>query len=62
MIGLDEKVNTGKTENSLETARNIGAKIGSYLGIQRSEWEGFTESFLNVAVEKVTAKRKGNSA
>lgn len=62
VIGLDEKTNTEKTESTLETVRNVGAKLGSYLGIQKGEWESFTESFVDSAFEKVRVGRKNNSA
>lgn len=61
IIGLDEKLNTNKTENALETIRNVGAKLGSYLGIQKGVWERFSQSFLDSAFEEVRAKRRSNS-
>jgi hypothetical protein len=61
VVGLDEKLNTNKTENTLETVRNIGAKLGSYLGIQKGEWERFSEGFINSTFEEVSNKRKNNS-
>jgi hypothetical protein len=48
VIGLNEKTNTNKTESIIETVRNIAvANIGSYLGIQKSEWKIFCNNFLN---------------
>jgi hypothetical protein len=48
VIGLDEKTNTKETENLIETIRNVAvANIGSYLGIQTSEWKIFCENFLD---------------
>ncbi len=61
IIGLDEKLNMNKTENTLETVRNVGAKLGSYLGIQKGEWERFSEGFINSTFEEVSNKRKNNS-
>jgi hypothetical protein len=47
VIGLNEKTNTDETENLIEKARNLAvANIGSYLGIQKSEWKVFCENFL----------------
>ena len=58
VIGLDEKLNTGETENALETARNAAVKTASYLGIQKGEWKRFAENFIESAFETVRAKRK----
>ncbi len=60
VIGLDEKINTDKTEGTLETVRNAGAKLSSYLGVQKGEWKRFAESFIDSVFEKVRAKRKSN--
>jgi hypothetical protein len=47
VIGLDEKTNTEKTENFIETVRNVAvANVGSYFGIQKSEWKIFCNNFL----------------
>jgi hypothetical protein len=47
VIGLDEKTNTNKTGNIIETVRNIAvSNIGCYLRIQKSEWKTFCENFL----------------
>jgi hypothetical protein len=47
VIGLNEKTNTNETENFIETVRNVAvANVGSYLGIQKSEWKIFCENFL----------------
>jgi hypothetical protein len=49
VIGLNEKSNTGETNNLLESARNFGvANIGSYTGIQTAEWKTFCERFLEI--------------
>lgn len=63
VIGLDEKTNTNETENFIETVRNLAvANIGSYLGIQKSEWKTFCENFLEseklVKSEKLKVKNK----
>jgi hypothetical protein len=48
VIGLNEKTNTDATGNFIETARNVAvANIGSYFGIQKSEWKIFCNNFLN---------------
>ena len=48
VIGLSEKTNTNEAEGLVETIRNLGvANIGSYFGIQKSEWKTFGENFLN---------------
>lgn len=48
VIGLNEKTNTQEAEGFIEAARNFAtANIGSYFGIQKSEWKTFTENFLN---------------
>lgn len=48
VIGLNEKTNTGETKNLLETVRNAAvSNVGSYLGIQKSEWKNFCENFLS---------------
>jgi hypothetical protein len=48
VIGLNEKQNTAETNNPLEAARNIAAaNLGTYLGIQKGEWESFGNNFLN---------------
>lgn len=49
VIGLNEKTNTGETENLIETVRNIAtSNIGSYFGIQKGEWKIFCENFLEI--------------
>jgi hypothetical protein len=49
VIGLSEKTNTGETESFVETVRNFAtANIGSYFGIQKSEWKKFCENFLKI--------------
>ena len=49
VIGLNEKTNTKRTENLIETVRNIAtSNIGYYLGIQKGEWKLFCENFLEL--------------
>ncbi|MCD9189327.1 MAG: hypothetical protein LUM44_23120 [Pyrinomonadaceae bacterium] len=52
VIGLHEKMNSTETDNSLETIRNAAVNLGSYLGIQTSEWEKFCHHLLDDAAEK----------
>lgn len=53
VIGLCEKTNTSKTENFIETVRNVAvANIGSYLGIQKGEWQNFCKNFLEIEDKK----------
>ena len=52
VIGLGEKMNSAETDNSLETIRNAAVNLGSYLGIQTSEWEKFCHHLLDDAAEK----------
>ena len=48
VIGLNEKQNASETGNMIETVRNVAvANMGSYLGIQKSEWTTFCENFLS---------------
>lgn len=47
VIGLNEKFNSDETSGALETARNAAVNLGSYLGIQRGEWEKFCHHFLD---------------
>lgn len=47
VVGLDEKMNAGETSGALETARNAAVNLGSYLGVQRGEWEKFCHHFLD---------------
>ncbi|MEP6900851.1 MAG: hypothetical protein ABJA66_03815 [Actinomycetota bacterium] len=54
VIGLDEKQNTSETKNALETIRNVAVNLGSYLGIQKGEWEKFCHDFLNDASNEGT--------
>ena len=51
VIGLNEKRNTQETENVVESVRNRAVNLGSYLGVQKSEWENFCRSFLDSAIE-----------
>lgn len=52
VIGLNEKQNVEETDNPIETVRNVAvANLGSYLGIQTSEWTKFCESFLSSVIE-----------
>ena len=53
IIGLDEKPNTGETGGALETVRNVAVNIGTYLGIQKSEWEKFCRHFLSDAAAEI---------
>ncbi len=49
VIGLDEKSNTGETESAFETIRNVAVNIGTYLGVQKSEWEKFCRDLIESA-------------
>jgi hypothetical protein len=46
VIGLNEKMNSRETSGTLETVRNAAVNLGSYLGMQRGEWEKFCHHFL----------------
>lgn len=49
VIGLNERTNTGETGGVLETVRNLAtANIGSFLGIQKAQWQTFCENFLTI--------------
>ncbi len=52
VIGLGEKQNTNETKNTLETIRNVAVNLGSYLGIQKVEWEKFCHHFLEDIAEE----------
>lgn len=52
VIGLNEKMNTSETGGIFEAARNAAVNIGSYLGMQKGEWEIFCHNFLYVASEE----------
>lgn len=52
VIGLNEKQNTSETDNALQTIRNVAVNLGSYLGIQTSEWEKFCHGFLQCAMDE----------
>lgn len=52
VIGLEEKMNTDETKNTLETIRNAAVNLSLYLGIQKGEWEKFCHNFLEDADEK----------
>ena len=53
VIGLNEKTNTEETDSVIETARNFAtANLGRYLGIQKTQWKGFCENFLEGTSEK----------
>jgi len=52
VIGLNEKMNSEKTSNALETVRNAAVNLGSYLGVQRGEWEKFCHHLMDDAVKK----------
>jgi hypothetical protein len=48
VIGLNEKLNSDETAGIVETVRNTAvANLGSYLGVQSSEWTKFCNSFLS---------------
>jgi hypothetical protein len=50
VIGFTEKTNIGETGGPVESIRNLAvANLGSYLGIQSSEWTKFSENFLKAA-------------
>lgn len=46
VIGLNEKMNSRETEGTLETVRNAAVNLGSYLGLQRGEWEKFCHHLM----------------
>lgn len=49
VIGLNEKVNTKETDNTIETVRNLAtANLGYYLGIQKVMWKDFCMNFLEI--------------
>ncbi len=52
VIGLNEKRNTNETENIVESVRNLAINIGSSLGFQKSEWEKFTQNFVESAAQE----------
>lgn len=47
VIGLNEKMNSEETSGALETVRNAAVNLGSYLGVQRGEWEKFCHHFMD---------------
>ncbi len=54
VIGLNEKTNTEDTRGVIETVRNFAtANLGSFLGIQKTQWETFCENFLKSAEANV---------
>ena len=53
VIGLNEKQNLSETENVLQTIRNFAVNLGTYLGIQKGEWEKFCHHFLEDAAEEI---------
>ncbi|HEY8562323.1 MAG TPA: hypothetical protein VIL74_18245 [Pyrinomonadaceae bacterium] len=56
VIGLDEKMNADETSGTLETVRNAAVNLGSYLGVQRGEWEKFCHHLMeDVAAGKTEA-------
>lgn len=55
VIGLNEKLNTRETKNALEAARNVAVNLGSYLGVQRGEWEKFCHHLLEDVVKAQTS-------
>lgn len=56
VIGLNEKMNTRETEGTLETVRNAAVNLGSYLGLQRGEWEKFCHHLMEDAAGGQAAK------
>lgn len=47
VVGLNERTNTAETGGVLETVRNFAtANIGSFLGIQKAQWQTFCENFI----------------
>ena len=46
VVGLNEKFNSRETGGALETVRNAAVNLGSYLGVQRGEWEKFCHHFM----------------
>ena len=49
VIGLNEKTNTDETSGVVETVRNFAtSNVGSYLGIQKTQWETFCRNFLEI--------------
>ena len=46
VVGLREKLNSRETGGALETVRNAAVNLGSYLGVQRGEWEKFCHHFI----------------
>ena len=51
VIGLNEKMNADETGGTLETVRNAAVNLGSYLGMQRGEWEKFCHHFIEDAAK-----------
>jgi len=52
VIGLNEKMNTRETDGTLETVRNAAVNLGSYLGLQRGEWEKFCHHLMEDAANE----------
>lgn len=53
VIGLNEQTNTEATSGILETARNLAtANVGSFSGIQKTQWETFCRNFLGTGNER----------
>jgi hypothetical protein len=55
VIGLNEKMNSEETSGALETARNAAVNLGSYLGVQRGEWEKFCHHFIDDVTKQAAA-------
>lgn len=53
VIGLGEKQNTDETKNALETIRNVAVNLGTYLGVQKTEWEKFCHGFIECAADEL---------
>ena len=45
-------MNTAEAKNALEAARNAAVNLGSYLGVQRGEWEKFCHHLLEDALHR----------
>lgn len=56
VIGLREKMNTEETGGALEVVHNAFVNLGSYLGMQTSEWEKFCHHLLEDAVARTKSK------
>ncbi|MCY7345139.1 MAG: hypothetical protein LH614_02880 [Pyrinomonadaceae bacterium] len=51
VIGLNEKTNTAETNSLVETVRNLAAaNIGYFFGIQKAQWQTFSDNFLEIKI------------